>query len=190
MRKRILAVFILALVPCLGLAQSSDYSKGQAYFYFAPGGRVAGHYDWDKPTIHFGVGGEGYFRPHWGVGADVAYLRSPEGDRVPVKTFIILSPRILARLRVPDERNRVEPFVTGGYSLINRQDSENGVPFGFTPKTWWETDNGMNFGGGVNWWFARTLGLRLELRDCIRQPFTSDGEGNHLVSFHIGLTVR
>jgi len=43
----------------------------------------------------------------------------------------------------------------------------------------------VNFGGGVNWWFKRGLGLRLEVRDHV--PTTGNG---HLLGFRIGLSFR
>ncbi len=190
MKKMFLAALISGLLPCLAQAQTSDYSKGYGYVSFAPGGRLAGGFDYDEPTIHIGFGGEGFFTRYLGAGADVAFLHSPEwlDGREPARKFVILSPRLVARLLVRDERNPVEPFVTGGYSLILRQDAPNGVVYGEKPRTWWETDNGMNFGGGFNWWFNRDLGVRFELRDCIWQPFAS--WGSHVVSVHIGLTFR
>ena len=190
MRKIILAALILGLVPCLAQAQSNDYSKGHGYVSIAPGGRVAGHFDWDKPTFYMGVGGEGFFTSRLGVGVDAAFMRSPArlDGRVPEKQFFILSPRMVARFPSQEGKNPIEPFVAGGFSLIFREDSESGVPFGSTPGKWWETDPGVNLGGGVNWWFARHVGLRLELRDSIR--LGGYGEGTHLVSAHIGLTFR
>ena len=188
MKSAILGTLILVLLPCLAQAQSSEYSKGEGYLSFAPGGRLAGHDEWNHPTIQVGVGGEGYFSPHWGVGVDFAYLRSPSGDRIAARNWVILSPRAVARLRLQNEKNQVEPFVAGGYSLIDRQHSPNGVVFGEIPRTWWETEHGVNFGGGLDWWLSRSLGLRLELRDCIR--FSGSADGNHLVSAHIGLTFR
>jgi hypothetical protein len=183
-------MLILVTTACPGQAQSSDYSKGQAVFSIAPGGRVAGHDEWNRPTMQAGFAGEGFFRRHWGVGADLAYLRSPAADRVAARNWFILSPRVVARFPVQSDKTQVEPFVTGGYSLINRQHSPNGVVSGETPIPWWETEHGMNLGGGVSLWFSKNVGLRLELRDCVRRPFAHYGDHDHLVSAHIGVTIR
>ena len=52
---------------------------------------------------------------------------------------------------------KVIPYVTAGYSMLfdSLDDSLN------------DRLNAFNVGGGVNYWFARRAGLRLELRDHI-----------------------
>lgn len=47
---------------------------------------------------------------------------------------------------------KLDPFVTGGYSVL------------------WSAGhvNAGNFGGGLNYWFAKHFGLRVEARDHLR----------------------
>jgi hypothetical protein len=76
----------------------------------------------------------------------------------------------VGRFRPKTSDNKVEPFVTGGYTHFFR----------------WGTPNGINFGGGVNYWFSNHVGLRFEVRDNARgnRPL------HHFVGFRIGLTFR
>lgn len=64
---------------------------------------------------------------------------------------------------------RVQPFITGGYSLY----------FGEVAKSRW------NYGGGVLIWVRDTWGLRLEARDHV--PITSPTRA-HSWQFRAGLT--
>jgi hypothetical protein len=66
---------------------------------------------------------------------------------------------------------KVVPFVTGGYSLLFRS----------------ATENAFNFGGGVNWWFADRLGLKLELRDHVG---TGGFRETHFWTIRAGLNFR
>jgi hypothetical protein len=81
-----------------------------------------------------------------------------------------LSPNFVARLRAKDKKNKLEPFVTGGYTLFARAG----------------TSSGLNFGGGVNYWFKNHAGLRLELRDNVWTSHVTV----HYVDFRVGVTFR
>jgi hypothetical protein len=81
-----------------------------------------------------------------------------------------LSPNLVARFRAKDEGNRLEPFVTGGYTLFFRSG----------------TTNGANFGGGVNYWFKNRVGLRFEVRDTLSVEVRTV----HFVGFRVGVTFR
>jgi hypothetical protein len=168
MKKIFLAVFLMALVPVWGFAQADEYSKGHGYVYFAPG--VAASKEEGVGVAHIGGGGEGFFTRNLGAGADVGYLAPFESFADGIGTF---SPNIVARFRAKDGQYKVEPFVTGGYTLFFRSGSAHGA----------------NFGGGVNWWVKEHVGLRFELRDSVMIP----GEGDwtvHHVAVRIGLTFR
>lgn len=65
---------------------------------------------------------------------------------------------------------KLDPFVTGGYTLMFR----NGHV------------NLFNFGGGLNCWFSHRLGVRLELRDQVHR----DGVSVHYWGGRIGLAFR
>ncbi len=62
---------------------------------------------------------------------------------------------------------KADPFVTGGYSLFIRQGHVNL----------------FNFGGGLNYWFHRRLGARLDVRDHVHTPI-------HYWGFRVGLAFR
>jgi len=169
LKSAILGLLILALVPCVGRAQSSDYSKGHGYAYFAPGGRVTSG-SGSRATIHMGGGYERFFTRHVGAGAEPGFLGTVEPDdrQVFTTSWGTFSLNFVARLRAKDENTRTKPFVTGGYTLMVRN----------------EADSGVNFGGGFNWWFEKRVGLRVEVRDhLLLGPY-------HLVGAHIGLTFR
>jgi hypothetical protein len=67
-----------------------------------------------------------------------------------------------------NQRARLVPFVTGGYSLIFRSG----------------TGNLGNFGGGVNWWVRPRMGLKVEFRDHVHSDTL------HLWGFRFGVTFR
>ena len=121
-------------------------------------------------TAHLGGGGEGFFTRHLGAGADVGYVAPFESFSDGTGTF---SPNIVARFKPKTAENKVEPFVTGGYTLFFRSG----------------TVSGANFGGGVNWWFKERVGLRLEVRDDVMIP-GGDVATTHFVGFRVGFTFR
>jgi len=164
MKKLVLGVLVLMLIPLLAQAQTGQESKGHGYIYFAPGITAPE----SEGTLHIGGGGEGFFNRYLGAGAEVGYV-------APYSSFSdgigIFSPNVVARFRPKSNGNKVEPFVTGGYSLFFRE----GVV------------HGANAGGGVNWWFRERLGLRFEVRDNIMME---SGETAHFVGFRFGFTFR
>jgi len=161
-------IVLVLFFPALVFAQGSDYSKGHGYVFFAPG-FAAAKGETGMTMAHLGGGGEGFFIKNLGLGADVGYLAPFETFSDGIGTF---SPNIVARFRAKSDVNRVEPFVTGGYTLFFREG----------------TVNGINFGGGANWWFKDRVGLRFEVRDNMMMP--SLDAKTHFVGFRIGLTFR
>jgi len=165
MKKTILGVLVLMLISSLAQAQTGQESKGHGYIYFAPGISAPE----SEGAMHIGGGGEGFFNRYLGAGAEVGYV-------APYSSFSdgigIFSPNVVARFRPKSKENKVEPFVTGGYSLFFRSRSTNGA----------------NVGGGVNWWFKERLGLRFEVRDNF--AVLDDGDTVHLVGFRFGLTFK
>ncbi len=78
MRRLILGLFFLALVPTLGFAQTSNEYGGQGYLFFAPGGTSPGN----TANLHFGgAGGEGLIYKGLGVGGELGYLTPWQGFR-------------------------------------------------------------------------------------------------------------
>ncbi|HUU13422.1 MAG TPA: outer membrane beta-barrel protein [Terriglobia bacterium] len=169
MKQLIGTILLIGLLPLFAAAQDSEYSKGQGYVYFAPG-FAAAEGETGKGVAHIGGGGEGFFTRNLGLGADVGYLVPFEAFSDGIGTF---SPNFVARFRAKSDKNKVEPFVTGGYTLFFRQGSANEV----------------NFGGGANWWFKERVGLRIELRDNVMIP-GGDVTTTHFVGLRIGVTFR
>ena len=162
--KQIAATILLIVwLPLLAAAQDSNYSKGHGYVYVAPG--VATEWE-NAKTVQVGAGGEGFLTKYVGLGADAGYLAQFEDYRN-LGTFSLYA---VGRFRPKTSNNKVEPFVTGGYTHFFR----------------WGTPNGINFGGGVNYWFTDHVALRCEVRDNARgsRPL------HHFVGFRIGLAFR
>ena len=164
MKKAILATLILALAPSLAHAQSPDYSKRHGYVYFAPGLTAPE----GEGTIHLGGGWERFFHRHVGMGLEGGFLAPVKSIRDGIGTS---PPNLVARVRAKSNENKIEPFVTGGYTLLFREGTANGV----------------NLGGGVNWWFKERVGLRFEVRDNV---FFADGELGQLFGFRVGFTFK
>ncbi len=136
------------------------------YFFLAPGGVSGGGST--SATLHLGAGAEGILGKGFGIGAEIGALGLTQawGDTVAG----VFSPNgyfHFARYR----KSPLDPFATGGYTLLFR----NGHA------------NLFNFGGGVNYWFRSNLGLRLEFRDHVQ--FHSFGNVNWW-GFRVGLAVH
>ena len=180
-KKLILGTLILGLVPCLGQAQSSEYSKGHGYAFGGAGGQTDG-----GAGVHLGVGGEGFFNRFVGVGAEVGYVGGSGRSKSDAG---ILSPNFVARFLAKDNKNKVEPFVTGGYTLFYHGVTEYRLNsgFGYSPFNVHRLENGVNLGAGANWWVSERLGLRFEFRDYI---LIGPYESTHFAGAHIGLIFR
>jgi hypothetical protein len=111
--------------------------------------------------------GGGYDYVFWrgiGIAGDVGWLWS--GDRIGSGLGV---GSLNGSYHFPT-RQKLDPFVTAGYGLLFRSG----------------TVNMANFGGGANWWFHDSLGLRLEVRD--HSDFGSRSQ--HFISFRLGLSFR
>jgi hypothetical protein len=130
------------LIPCLSIAALAQRSLG--YWFVAPGGRTSsGVTGFD---IHMGGGGELALGKGVSAGIELGavglrrdYTNSVQG---------VVSANGYYHFQ-SSHSARWDPFVTGGYSLFFRRGASN---LG-------------NFGGGVNYWFANHVAVRLELRD-------------------------
>jgi hypothetical protein len=164
MRRLIVTALWIVWLPLVVAAQGTDASRGHGYVYFAPGVTSPG----GTGTMHLGAGGEGFFTRNLGLGADVGYVAPFESFTDGIGTF---APNFVTRFRAKSDDNKVEPFVSGGYTLFFREGTANGV----------------NFGGGLNYWFRERLGLRFEVRDNV---MIANGETGHFVGLRVGLTFR
>ena len=138
--KRELAV--LAAIFC-----ASAYAQNSiGYAYFAPGGITS--YGQTTMTLQMGVGGEAILGKGIGIGGDVGAFGPREGFVSGV--LGVLSPNLSYHF-IHGRWQRADPFVIGGYTMLFR----SGVA------------NLTDFGAGVNFWFARRVGLRVEFRDQV-----------------------
>ncbi len=145
---------------------SASAQRSSGYFFLAPGGVSAGGSI--SATLHLGAGAEGILGKGFGIGAEIGALGLTQawGDTV-AGAFSPNGYFHFARYR----KSPLDPFVTGGYTLLFR----NGHA------------NLFNFGGGVNYWFRSNLGLRLEFRDHVDSRSFGDV---HWWGFRVGLAVH
>jgi hypothetical protein len=144
-----------------GAKAQSEERRGWGYGFAAPGGAF------NSVTLQFGGGGEGVLHKGFGVGAEFSYLGPVDQFG---EGFKVLSTNSSYHFVASDPDQKWVPFVTGGYSAGFR----NG-----------RTENMVNFGGGVNYWFARRAGLRLEFRDHV----LTNG-GTHLYGLRVGFNFK
>lgn len=164
----VLALFVSLFV--VGSAQTpnstqstKDGGHSYGYIFAAPGGTSGG----GGGTLHVGGGGEAVHRKGFGIGAELAYLMPFESAGDGLGTF----------------------SVNGSYHFLKSSKSEKLVPFvtaGYTGFFRGGYANGVNFGGGVNYWFKPRVGFRVEFRDNV---FAQDGTA-HFLNVRFGLTFR
>jgi hypothetical protein len=154
----------LWLVLILAGAAWGQPSNG--YFFIAPGGfSCCGG---TEGTVHVGGGGEYVFGKGIGAGAEAGALAAFQAFQA--SAIGIVSANGYYHFR--HERDlRLDPFVTGGYSIGFRDDHIN---MG-------------NYGGGVNFWFLSHLGFRAEFRDHVN---TNIDETLHYWGFRFGLVFH
>ena len=165
MRRLILMVCSLLLLP-LGLkAQESEPPRGTANVFFGGGGAFA---DGERAgVLQFGGGGEGRIYKGLSAGAELGYVHPGESFR---EGFGLLSTNGTYRFWNAWPSQKVVPFVTAGYSLAFRDG----------------TANLANFGGGLDYWFRQRAALRLEARDHI-WPGKNGIPTSHILMFRVGL---
>lgn len=134
-------------------------SRGDGYAFLSLD-RPAGASVADVFTV--GGGGEALLYRGLGIGADLGYqfARGSAGDGVGLGS--INGVYHFAR------RGKVVPFVTAGYGIAFRSGHLNLY----------------DFGGGVNYWFLRRLGLRAEVREYRHR------HGEYVLALRVGLTFR
>ena len=160
MKKVLIAVFALALIPASVFAQEGKMPRGWGYVFGAVGSSSGG---FGHTTVHVGGGGEGLFYKGLGAGAEVGYLgRDGFGSG-----FGVASVNVAYHFARPGQK--VVPFVTGGATVA------------FTTGA----TTGGNLGGGVQYWMKDRVALRFEFRDHI---ISSDSA--HFYGFRVGLAFR
>ena len=136
-------------------------SGAHTYFFGAGGKQVLRGEASD--AVHIGAGLDDY-HDVFGVGfaLELGVSIPTESGETPSGAISFNFPKRF----FPNER--VQPFITGGYSQF----------VGEATKARW------NYGGGILWWVEDTWGLRLEARDHV--PITSPNR-DHSWQFRVGL---
>jgi len=156
-----LAVFLG--VPLGAMAQSPKESTGHGYLVLAPlasRSHVSGNY------AHIGFGGEGPIYKR--ISAGVEFGPVFEWSRFNDSAFALGSANISYHFSTATLGSKVDPFLTAGYSIFIRAG----------------TDNGANFGGGVNVWLKKKIGFRMDVRE-----YTGNVRAHHLGP-RIGIAFR
>lgn len=137
----------------------------EGYAFVAPGALTGGGFS--NGTLHIGGGAEKLFRERIGVAAEIGAVGRWNNFRTAIGMFSLNGSYHFA-----DRSARLDPFVTGGYTLGFRSGTLN---FG-------------NFGAGTNLWFRDRLGLRLEFRDHVH--VSSRVPNLHYWGLRFGLAFR
>jgi hypothetical protein len=159
--KHILSIsFFAFLLPALALGQEQS-SKAQGYAFVGLG-------DYRGTTqLHFGGGLETDLYKGLGFSLDAGYV----ADAKYLSSGIgIFSPNGRYAFRRSSD-SKLIPYVTAGYSLLFRTG----------------TANGFNYGGGIDYWFAKKVGIKVEFRDHILTQFY---DNPHIYQFRAGFSFR
>jgi hypothetical protein len=159
-KRRLSALLLLAFLPAVLPAQQSH-----GYLFIAPGGASGGGNT--QATMHMGAGGEWIPGKGIGAGGEIGALGPTSGFAENVLGVVSLN----GYYHFLHETRRVDPFVTGGYSLLFRSGHANTG----------------NFGVGVNYWFVPKIGAKLEFRDHV---WPVDGSHIHYWGVRFGLDFR
>lgn len=125
---------------------------------------------WDGTFVHVGGGAEGRLSNRFALGGELGVLK-PVTNRDAVTTGLAsVTPAYHFISRDSDRKS--DPFVDGGLSILFGRGSGAAI----------------HYGGGLNYWVRRRIGLRLEFRHHVWSP--EGGEAIHLVGFRIGLAFR
>ncbi len=154
--KHVLLAGLLVVSCSIASAQRSH-----GYLFIAPGGASGGGAT--VMTLHLGAGGDFILGKGIGIGGEIGAL----GPRHDYADSLFGLASVNGSYHFPAS-DKIDPFVTAGYSL------------GFRSGT----ENFFNFGGGLNFWFIPRLGLRLEIRDHVAREF---GQSLHFWGVRFGL---
>src|SRR5438874_10189367 len=147
--------------------------SNNGYVFAGPGAVTASGLS--TTVLHGGVGFEIRLPAGLAAGAEAGVLSNVE------RTGAIVIGSVNGYYHFIHDRSfKLDPFVTAGYTGLV---SDGAI-------------NAFNVGGGVNWWFVRHAGLKLEFRDHITQvgfAFVSSrapSETVQLPEFRMGIAFR
>jgi len=167
MLKAILAVLVMLVAP---FPATGQMSSGYVYAFGGPVVVPKSAYTrWNGDFVHVGGGGEGRLTDRFALGGEMGVLKPVTNEYAITTGLASVTPAwhfISQR-----SKSRFDPFVDGGLSLL----------FGRGGAA------ALHYGGGVNYWLKRRIGLRFEFRDHIWSP--EAGEAVHLVDFRVGIVL-
>ena len=168
MAKVILSVLALMFFPIAASAQPSG-NYGYAF-----GGPVvvprSAFTRWDGTFIHVGGGGEARLTNRFGLGGELGVLKPVTNQYAITTGLASVTPAYHFFAR--GSNRTFDAFVNGGFSVL----------FGSGAGA------AIHYGGGLNYWVRRRLGLRFEFRHHLWSP--EAGETIHLIGFRVGLAFR
>ncbi len=122
---------------------------------------------WNGDFVHVGGGGEGHLTERFALGGEIGVLKPVTNQYAVTTGLASVTP---AFHFVPkDSKRKFDPFVDGGLSLLAGRGGAIAI----------------HYGGGVNYWLRRRVGLRFEFRHHLWSP--EAGETVHFVGFRVGI---
>ena len=161
--EQFVAIFaFILLLPAAAAAQNGPvgYVFGGAGASTLTGSSTSGY--------NFGVGAE-YRVRRFSAGGEIGGISLRRNLGLTTKRSLMALGALNAsyHFRSGKRGSRVrDPFVTAGISLLNG------------------TNGFLHYGGGMNYWFRRRVGLRFEFRDHV------DGDGDHIWQVRVGFNFR
>lgn len=137
-------------------------NNNYAYVFAAPGVTAPG----GSGTFHLGVGAEGFYKNGAGGSFELGYLSDIREFKDGLGQFSLNGSYHFLK----SGNGKTVPFITGGYTGFFRSFYANGV----------------NFGGGVNYWFKEKVGLRFEFRDNV----LIESGTTHFLNVRVGFAFR
>jgi hypothetical protein len=114
-----------------------------------------------------GGGGEGRLKSKFGLGGELGVLKPVTNQYAVTTGLASVTPAYHFISR--ESSRKIDPFVDGGISLL----------FGRGGAV------AFHYGGGLNYWVRRRIGLRIEFRHHLWSP--EAGEAIHLVGIRVGI---
>ncbi len=195
--KQLIAIsaFLVVLSAWLPAQEAEHAARGQAYVFlgpivsntryianpayngvvFPPGAPLPPDLNFTEVGgVNAGFGGEVFIHKGLSMGPEFAFA-GPDWSFSTGSAVGVGSVNGSYHFFGKEDRRKVEPFMTGGYSLY------------WGDRT--ATESGYNLGGGVNLWAAKHAALRLEVRNQghihhFHSQFT------RIVAFRVGMTFR
>ncbi len=159
---REMRIFFLAVLLAVPAAWAADEVPGTyAYWTAGAGGlTAAGH---TNLRVDLNGGGEIGIAHGIAAGGEVGFI-------APIQHFADgLIGQVSANGYYHPLRRKIDPFATLGYTVLFRSD----------------TKNALNYGGGLNYWFSRSIAMRGEFRD---HTYEAGSVRAHFWSFRLGVS--